>query len=214
MSKTIINTTRYWRGPHSFSVPDIVGAVGGGAECTYGFFLWWRYFPCLLHLWIWACWNNWSGASEGAASTVCVFTWLMPFMQTLHIQIDVEDSSSTKLASYFEEVLQFVHTARWGNKHDFTLVEKQNTFASRCDGGGVFIHCKFGSSRSVVCVSIVFINLLPWHESHAVLFFCNPQTCIVAYMMCQLAASPREVLDFIKSKRPEADPNAVRTPSS
>ena len=49
----------------------------------------------------------------------------------------------------------------------------------------MFVHCKFGASRSV--------------------------TSIAAYLMCLFRASPREVMDFIKSKRPEADPNKVRS---
>jgi predicted protein tyrosine phosphatase len=78
------------------------------------------------------------------------------------LQFDVEDSDVTDLAELFPQFIKFLYD-----------VQSQ--------GGKVFVHCKFGASRSV--------------------------TCMCAWLMVQFCISSSEALAYIKHWRPTADPN-------
>ncbi|KNA22757.1 hypothetical protein SOVF_031510 isoform B [Spinacia oleracea] len=77
--------------------------------------------------------------------------------------IEVADREDTDLCQYFDECIDFIEEAKRS-------------------GGGVFVHCFVGRSRSV--------------------------TIILAYLIKKRGMILSQALEYVRSKRPQASPNA------
>jgi dual specificity phosphatase 12 len=104
-----------------------------------------------------------------------------PDLELKHLHIRADDHPNENLLQHFEEVVSWMDDAlkKVGKTaEDLTSISKEDDGNG---GGGVFVHCAMGKSRSA--------------------------TLVVAYLMWKYKIDPKVALDQLCEGRPVCDPN-------